>query len=455
MARNRRELTVEFKGDTGDLTRAANESEKALTGVGHAASGPGGMLSRLTPVIDPINLIGQGLQAATSMAWDFAKAASEDNKSAAQLAGVMRNVTNATKAQIDAADDWIGRLQLQVGIADDELRPAYARLVAATGDIASAQDLLTVALDVAAGTGKDYNSIVDALVKAQNGQLTGLGRLGIATKDEAGNQLTLGQVLDSMREKWGGLAAQVADQDPAAKAQLAWGELQEMLGQVFLPVIAAVTDYFVTKVFPVLQELWRKLKEEVGPIVRDELVPAFRELRDASREIMTALEPLIGKMSALDFVVKLVSGSVRVMAEVLEVGASFVRLWADELKWLVDTATGVIRWLKDAWQGVADFFGHLTDPLRGEWTDFFHWLARLWNSTIGKLSFHIPGTDIGFDAPTFPGGYAASSSAPAPAAITLNLPAGTDGNAIVAQLRTYGARIGGLELGAVTRAALR
>lgn len=488
MARAARQLTVEFKGDTTDLVHAANDSEKALGSVGHAASGPGGLLSKLTPVVDPISLVTQGLSAAASMAMDFATAASEDAKSAAQVAGVMKNVTNATKDQIAAADDWLGRLSLQTAIADDELRPAFSRLIAATKDVGTAQADLTIALDIAAGTGKDYNAIVDAMVKAQNGNLGGFAKLGIATKDAAGNQLSLNQILDIAKQKWGGLAAQVADQDPMAKAQIAWGELQESLGKFLLPVLQQVVDLFVQKIYPALQDTVRIIKEEVGPTVDKYLRPAVEQLNQALDKLGAAFGEDNGAAFLLSITVKILQGAVIVLAGWIAGLAqmidtlSTVITWAKiawqqfaamltgpvvsaistVLSWFGDAwrvGVDVARFITDAWSKMADVISGLTDPIRSAWDALFSWIRKVWNNTLGKLSFHIPGTNIGFDVPDIPGRAAgavpsagSSFSVPSAPSITVNLPPGADGHAVVAALRTYGLRTGGLDL---TAAATR
>ena len=45
------------------------------------------------------------------------------------------------------------------------------KLVAATGDVAKAQDLASLAMDVSAGSGKSLDAVTMALVRAQNGSV--------------------------------------------------------------------------------------------------------------------------------------------------------------------------------------------------------------------------------------------------------------------------------------------
>lgn len=117
----------------------------------------------------------------------FAKAAVEDEKSAAVLAGSLKNLTNATEPQIAALEDFILQTSLATGVADDKLRPALNRLVRSTKDVNEAQDLMNLALDISAATGKDAESVANALAKANDGNVTALKKLGITLGDNATN----------------------------------------------------------------------------------------------------------------------------------------------------------------------------------------------------------------------------------------------------------------------------
>jgi hypothetical protein len=85
-------------------------------------------------------------------------AAAEDQKAQQQLELAVRNNTDANTAQIQAMEDTIGRMEMQKAVADDELRPALGNLVRATGDVAKAQGLLNLALDISAATGRDLQT---------------------------------------------------------------------------------------------------------------------------------------------------------------------------------------------------------------------------------------------------------------------------------------------------------
>jgi hypothetical protein len=113
------------------------------------------------------------------------KAFAEDNKAATSLGQTLKNLDLAYGSNIGTVNGYISRLEAQTGVLDDELRPAMDRLLRATGSVTQSQELLNLALDIAAGTGKSVTQVSQSLQKAFLGQTQALGRLGVGlTKAE-------------------------------------------------------------------------------------------------------------------------------------------------------------------------------------------------------------------------------------------------------------------------------
>ena len=110
--------------------------------------------------------IGIGLKQLTDGLTEVAKAASADQKSMLLLNTQLKKNANATDAQIKQNDKFIDSLSQQVGIVDDDLRPAMGKLVRATGDTRKAQQLLKLALDASVVSGKPLDTVAQALSKA-------------------------------------------------------------------------------------------------------------------------------------------------------------------------------------------------------------------------------------------------------------------------------------------------
>ena len=117
-----------------------------------------------------------GVNAVKNFAVQSVKAYAADEKAAKELARTLAQVGESRNAIM--AEDYIQSLQKATGVLDDELRPALGSLVRVTEDSVKAQDLLALALDVSAGTGKDLQSVSIALAKAYGGNTTALSRLG-------------------------------------------------------------------------------------------------------------------------------------------------------------------------------------------------------------------------------------------------------------------------------------
>jgi hypothetical protein len=105
-----------------------------------------------------------------------AKAFAADEKAARSLSLALANTGNAFRGI--EVEKFIGDLQRATGVLDDNLRPAFRTLLTATGDVTKSQEGLKLALDIAAGTGKDLSAVSMALSRAYGGQTTALSRLG-------------------------------------------------------------------------------------------------------------------------------------------------------------------------------------------------------------------------------------------------------------------------------------
>ena len=240
-----------------DVKRAQNEFQQisAATGfIGDSMTKMGQSMTRNVTV--PI----LGLAYASKQATD---AAIEDQKSQQALAKTMQNVTGATQAQTDAMEKFITKTQLAFGVADTALRPALSNLIRVTGDTTKSQKLLNLSLDVAAGTGRDVESVSLAISKAYAGNLGALTRLGVAIPDNIKKSKDFGKVQEYLNGLFGGQAAAAADTYAGRMAILkqSLSETQETIGYALLPVITSMVDYFNVSVMPAIQSLVKRFQE--------------------------------------------------------------------------------------------------------------------------------------------------------------------------------------------------
>jgi len=152
-------------------------------------------------------VIGVSLSAAAITAYSkkAISAANADIKSQRLLAVSLNNVGLAY-AKVDV-EQFIQRLQEQTGILDDELRPAFAQLAQITGSVRRSQELLGLAFDVSAGSGKDINSVVDILTKAFLGNTKGLKSLNLAYTDAELKAMDFNKVVTILSKQFAGQGA--------------------------------------------------------------------------------------------------------------------------------------------------------------------------------------------------------------------------------------------------------
>ena len=214
--------------DDKDIKRAHRDLD-ALGNQSGATSDKFGMLSKA--------FAGAAIAAgamAVKFGIDGVQAAIDDEAAAARLATTMRNVglahdTGQVETMIDA-------LQRETGIADDQLRPAFGRLVTSLGDTGKATDALKLAMDISAGTGKSLEAVVAALGKAYDGNTGGLSRLGAGIDTAILKTGNMDTITAALAARFSGQAATAAGtyQGQINRMGIAFDELKESFGYGFL-----------------------------------------------------------------------------------------------------------------------------------------------------------------------------------------------------------------------------
>ena len=193
--------------------------------------------------------------AAIKIGVDAVKAAIEDEKAQISLAQTLKNVTKATDAQVKATEDYIDKTARATGIADDQLRPSLDRLVRSTQDVTKAQKLQQLALDIAAGTGKDLATVTEALGKAYDGNLGALKRIGVPLDENIVKTKDFDAAVIALSETFEGQADAAANTFAGrlARFKVAIDEAKESLGQALLPLLERFAKFATDVLAPALQ----------------------------------------------------------------------------------------------------------------------------------------------------------------------------------------------------------
>ena len=168
---------------------------------------------------------------------DMAKAADEDAASMRVLNKVLVNSWKATDEQTRAVDDFIQRTSVQVGILDDKLRPAFAKIATTIKNPTKAMKVFSLAIDVAAGTGKELNTVSLAMAKFFGGQTTALDKLVPGIKNA-------GDKMGYLTSKYTG--AGEAGATAFSKIDVAMENIKEQFGAYLLPYAEKFAEFLQT-----------------------------------------------------------------------------------------------------------------------------------------------------------------------------------------------------------------
>ena len=225
-------LNVEILGEFKKLTSATTGAAQDLKGLKSTTDKISkGMKTALAAIG-----VGFSLTAVVGALKESTKAAIEDRKSKELLSKALIDNVGATKNQVDAVENYITQAQIASGITDDRLRPAFANLARSSNTLDEAMGYLDIAMDTAAGTGKDLDTVAMAMAKALEGNTTSLGRLVPSVRDAK-------DPLQALADTFDGAAEAAAKTDPYTTMQIIFGELQEQIGTALLPYLDDFTAW--------------------------------------------------------------------------------------------------------------------------------------------------------------------------------------------------------------------
>jgi hypothetical protein len=306
-----RTLKLSILADVDDLKKKLDVGSKEVEGFG-------GKLEKFGKVAAAAFAAAAAAAAAYAgkLAIEGVKAAIEDEAAQRRLAQALESVTGATEAQIAAIEDQILKTSLATGVADDKLRPALQRLAVATGSVEKSQELLNLALDISAATGKDVETVTNALAKAYEGNNTTLTRLGVGITAAEAKTLGFEGTVKQLANTFGGAAATQANtfEGQINRLKVSFDEAKESVGAALLPILRQLLDYFVNVLIPKFQEAKR--------VAVDPIIEAFKNNEQALRDLWAFVKNFLipifenGLVAAIKAVGATIAGIITVVATV-------------------------------------------------------------------------------------------------------------------------------------------
>lgn len=354
MASGARKIVVEFLGTTKSLDSALDRTGRKTRTFGENLRRAGRMAA--------LGLAAGALIAGKAL-FEMTKAAVADEAAQVKLANTLKKAAGATNAQIAGVEEWITKQGELYGVTDDELRPALSKLAVATGSTAEAMNMVRLAMDIAAGSGKSLDQVTTALQKAQNGSVGGLSRLGVATKNAAGETKSFEQIQKELAATYEGAAAKGADtlEGKMNRLKVQLSEAGEAIGAKLIPVVSQMVDWFVNKGLPAIQQFGGWLRDNLGPIftrIGEVLRSVFSGMDADSNKNLTAI-----KSTVMDFV-------------------SIVRsLWnrfgADIMEYSRKAFANIKQIIGGGLQVIAGIFKTVSALLKGDWSGAWEGIKQI------------------------------------------------------------------------------
>ena len=308
MADKSRTLKLSILADIDDLKKKLTDADNS---VGQSASG--------------VEKFSKAAAAAFAVAGAAALAytkqavqnAIEDEASQRRLEETIRSSTKASADQVKAVTDYIDKTSLAIGVTDDQLRPALSRLIRSTNDVQKAQELLNLALDISAATGKPLEEVANGLGKAYDGNTNALGRMGLGIDQSILKTKNFDLVQQELTKTFGNFAENEAQstEKQMARLKIAYDEFQEAVGYRVLPILTKFLDLITTYIMPALEKLPEFFKpvadaiernkesfEKFGKLIMEYVVPilavAFVGALKVVGEVAGFIIDIIGKVAS-------------------------------------------------------------------------------------------------------------------------------------------------------------
>lgn len=181
-----------------------------------------------------------GAQKLARGSFNAVKAFAADDK-AAQL--LTRSLDNLGLAFADpSVRSFISELEKTFGVLDDQLRPAFQRLLTTTGDVAKSQSLLRTALNLSAASGVDVVTVSGDLSKGYVGQTRALAKYGLGLTQAQLKAMSFEQVQERINTLFGGQAQLAANSYSGSldKLTVAAANAQEAIGRGLVDALSVL-----------------------------------------------------------------------------------------------------------------------------------------------------------------------------------------------------------------------
>lgn len=475
-----RDLRVTFTGDTSGLVRATDQAQRAMGQTEKSFSVSAAGIAKVGAGMAAGFVADQAIQqltAAVSKASDLNESMSKVGvafgAAGKDMTSFIKDSNRLGLSDLAAAEmaGNLGVLGGQLGLADDASAAMSKQVMQLGADLGSFNNLDTA--DTVARIQKAMTGELDGvkqLTPALNAamvQQRALADTGKTSVDQLTAQekatATLALITEQSSDAMGDMARtsdSAANQQKVLSSQME--DMQTTLGNKLLPLWNGFLDFVLNKALPGLQQLASWIAENVPPIYEQYFKPtvdAVLALIQQLVKIGTALWEQFGASilnivkTAFTAIVNVVKPALSILANTIKLITSLIKGdWSGAWRALTGIAKGALDLVVNYVKGflklvgaygrlIGDALAKPFEALAGVARAAFNGVARLWNSTVGRLEWKVPswvpgigGNSIGVPDIPIMGAQA----------VSLYMPAGTSGPEVVGTLqRTYRVAGGG------------
>lgn len=188
----------------------------------------------------------KGLNSLGDAIVDVTKAALEDAHQWNIVEGALKNAGLSVSTNLPKFQAMTDQLEMLSGVADNEISAGFAQMVRAGIDVSDQFNLMKIALDASAASGRPLASVIDLITKASAGADGALQKLGTEFGIEKVSGASFAQVMQEIGEKSAGAAkaAMSGAEGDLKQAGVAWERIKEAIGGPFVGLLGAAARGF-------------------------------------------------------------------------------------------------------------------------------------------------------------------------------------------------------------------
>lgn len=366
-----RQIVVEIVGDADKFGKA---TDQAITKSGSLTDKLKGVGKGMTlgVGIAAFGLLENAVGTAIGKLGEAAEAYRADQAGQALLANALQNNIPNWDGNAAGAEKYAAA-QGRLGFADDEVRASLGQLVGITHDLTAAQDLNSLAQDIARAKGIDLAAATDIVTKAAQGNGKALKGLGV----DIGGAKTAAEMLEAVQKNVKGSAEKWAatNEGKLTVSNVKVGEAMEKVGgivdkvsQVVLPVLA---DAF-SNIVDALSDVWVAIQPVISTVAR-QLQPVFQAIGRVAGEVFGAI-------------VSVVKGLQPVFQTVFDVVSKIIGVQIKVWTTAFDIVKAAIRVLQDVFKGLGDFIGRVFSTVGGVVKGAINGVIGIINGVISAIN---------------------------------------------------------------------